>query len=101
MVSFKVTKLEEAQIKIVMKRAVRLAKLEGESLTSKKKQHLEMDITAAHANGCALDFTKLLGFDDASFGHDVWGIRKYMNRCTGKLTDFFVPRCAKSNEAKS
>jgi hypothetical protein len=30
--------------------------------------------------------------DDANFTHDVFGIRKYLNRETGELTMCFVPR---------
>lgn len=57
---------------------------------------IEMDITAAHANGCLLDLDRLLAFPDFDFAHDVFGIRRHINRSTGALDDCFVPRCARS-----
>lgn len=54
-----------------------------------------MDLRATHANGNPLDFAKLEGFDDVNFAHDVGGIRCHMDRLTGKLQNFFVPRCSK------
>lgn len=54
-----------------------------------------MDLEAVHCNGCPLDFERLLSFPDADFGHDVFGIRRHLNRSTGKLEDYFLPRCAK------
>lgn len=53
-----------------------------------------MDITAAHANGCELDLQKLLDAPDGDFGHDVFGIRRHINRQTGELENCFLPRCA-------
>ena len=55
----------------------------------------EMDITACHCNGCPLDLSKLLNASDADFGHDVFGIRRHLDRSTGELMDCFVPRCAR------
>lgn len=51
-----------------------------------------MDLEACHCNGNPLDLKKLLGFDDFNFAHDVFGIRRYMDRNTGKLTKCFLPR---------
>jgi hypothetical protein len=53
-----------------------------------------MDITACHLNGCPLRLGELLGADDANFAHDVFGIRRHLNRETGKLEDCFCPRYA-------
>lgn len=58
----------------------------------------EMDITATHANGCPLDLCELLAADDANFGHDVFGIRHFIDRGTGKLDECFLPRYARSPE---
>ena len=55
---------------------------------------LEMDLTAAHLNGCPLDLERLLNADDLNFFHDIYGIGEHLNRKTGRLTDCFVPRCA-------
>lgn len=56
---------------------------------------IKMDINACHCNGCPLDLEKLLAFDDANFFHDLYGIRRHINRKTGQLEDCFLPRCAK------
>ncbi len=54
----------------------------------------EMDITAVHLNGCALDLSRFIAFDDTNFGHDALGIRAHIDRDTGKLKSCFLPRCA-------
>ena len=59
------------------------------------KLNLAMDIAACHLNGCPLDLKKLLTFEDADFFHDINGISEHINRNTGKLENFFLPRCAK------
>lgn len=51
-----------------------------------------MDITACHANGCALNLAGLLNADDFNFAHDVYGISTHINRKTGKLEHCFCPR---------
>lgn len=57
------------------------------------KLSFTMDMGAAHQD-VGLNLEKLAGFDDASFGHDIFGIRRYMDRETGQLTNCFLPRCA-------
>lgn len=56
-----------------------------------------MDIQACHGNGCPLDLPILLTMPELDFSHDVLGIRENINRTTGKLDNYFVPRCALSN----
>ncbi len=58
------------------------------------RTELWMDITAAHANGCALDLPRLLEADDYNFVHDVAGIRRHIDRRTGQIEGGFLPRCA-------
>ncbi len=58
------------------------------------KAEVMMDITATHANGCPLDLDKLLAAPDFDFAHDVFGIRRHLDRTTGELRDFFLPRCS-------
>jgi hypothetical protein len=54
-----------------------------------------MDITACHCNGCRLDLQKLLDAPEGDFGHDVLGIRKFIDRTTGEINrKAFQPRCA-------
>lgn len=56
-------------------------------------QHMDlmMDLTACHCNGTALDFEKLLEFDDFNFSHDIFGISGHIDRNTGKLLNSFLP----------
>jgi hypothetical protein len=65
------------------------------------RRTLVMDLTACHVNGCALDLRGLLAASKYEFSHDVYGIRKAINRRTGKLTeDVFLPRYAAPTEAR-
>ncbi len=41
-----------------------------------------------------LDLRKLLDAPEPHFAHDVFGIRRYLDRTTGKLRGFFNPRCS-------
>lgn len=87
-VSFDVTKQETLAIQKIVARAVNEG-WKGDSF------ELSMDLAAAHANGCVLDFQKLLDFPDFDFNHDIHGIMRHLNRRTGKLEDFFLPRCSR------
>lgn len=53
---------------------------------------IAMDVTACHANGNPLRLEALRDADDFNFTHDVLGIRRHLDRNTGKLGDFFSPR---------
>lgn len=53
-----------------------------------------MDLSACIANGCPLKLADLLAADDFNFAHDVAGIRRHIDRTTGKLLDCFLPRFA-------
>lgn len=54
---------------------------------------LMMDMKACHTH-CPLDFARLLTADDVTFGHDIGGIMRHMDRETGHLGGCFVPRTA-------
>lgn len=63
-----------------------------------------MDIDACHSNGCPLDLVELAAWsesdnpgDQIDFSHDVFGIRRHINRDTGKLENHFTPRSAYAN----
>lgn len=60
----------------------------------------QMDVTACHCNGTKLDLEKLLKFPDFDFLHDMAGIRNCIDRETGKLTNCFLPRCARGVTTK-
>ena len=90
-ICFKVSSPEAKAIQKIAVRASALAKAYGLNYTVLEA---DMDITACHANGCPLDISALLAADLANFSHDVMGIRRHINRKTGKLENCFVPRYA-------
>jgi hypothetical protein len=59
---------------------------------------LMMDLEACHANGCPMDFAKLLAADEFNFWHDITGIQRRIDRRTGELTAHFRPRCARPTQ---
>lgn len=62
------------------------------------KMTLFMDITACHCNGNPLRLEDLLNADNFNFSHDIGGIRRHINRETGKLEDFFSPRFSRRSK---
>ena len=68
--------------------------LQGISIS---KMSATLDLAAANGvNGNAeLDLDRLAAFKDFDFMHDMSGIARHINRETGKLEDYFLPRCAK------
>ena len=60
----------------------------------KTPDRITLMISLEYANLSINELKNLLSFDNGSFGHDVFGIDKYMNRDTHKLTDCFLPRCS-------
>ncbi len=75
----------------IAKRAVAMAEKLGFVY---KYRDAVMDIDACHSNGCPLKLDKLLVANDINFAHDVFGIRHYLDRQTGKLTNCFNPKCS-------
>ena len=61
-----------------------------------RRETILMDLFAADMH-MPLDLASLLAADDANFAHDVLGIRRHMDRTSGSLSDFFVPRFALRN----
>jgi hypothetical protein len=49
---------------------------------------IKRDLVAVHSNGCPLRLADLLAADWLAFGLDLDGIRKNLNRQTGKLEHF-------------
>jgi hypothetical protein len=91
MISFKVSKQEHRTIMQIADRATALAsQFELEYPT----QDAMMDITAVHANGCPLQLAELAAAEQFDFVHDVFGIRRHLNRSTGELEGHFLPRFA-------
>lgn len=92
-ISFKTSKADSAIIKKITARAASIAALESVlPVFSFNRLELEMDLVACHANGCPMDFAKVLAADEFNFRHDVWGISNNINRETGELMNCFLPR---------
>jgi hypothetical protein len=89
MVSFNVTKTETRTIQAIADRASAMAQSENKSYP---RVEAAMDLTATHANGCKLRLEELLAAEPFDFAHDVFGIRRHLNRATGQLEDHFSPR---------
>lgn len=88
MIRFNTTRRDAMLIDRIAHRATRAGLLLTDRLS------LEMDLTATHLNGCALDLARLLEADDFNFAHDVCGIQRHLDRKTGGLLRLFRPRCA-------
>lgn len=56
------------------------------------KTTLIIDIEKCHDDNYPLDLEGLLKADAWNFLHDILGIRRHMNRETGKIENCFVPR---------
>lgn len=83
---------EEARtIAAIARRAIQVAAQHG---VQYEFMDADMDITACHLNGTPLKLKELLAADAVNFAHDVFGIRRHLNRETGKLEDCFCPRYA-------
>lgn len=91
-ISFKTTTEERIKIQQIAERAAKKYKEMGYKLNM---LHSVMDITAVHLNGCPLDLERLLEAPEFDFIHDVAGIAQHLNRETGELEGFFIPRYAK------
>jgi hypothetical protein len=88
---FEASRFEDAIIADIARRASALAKAHGVDYSVATAA---MDLEACHCNGCPLDLNALLAAPAGDFGHDVFGIRKNLDRTTGKLTNLFWPRYA-------
>ncbi len=94
MISWDVTKEESSLIQKVTDRA--FPQVRGVYHT---KSDLIMDITAVHANGNPLKLKDMIEGPDFDFYHDIIGIAQHLDRTTGKLKNFFVPRYLYSRRA--
>lgn len=91
MISFHVNKADHRTIVEIADRATTIARQVETEYSSVEAM---MDITAAHANGCPLKLSELLAAERFDFVHDVFGIRRHLNRSTGQIEDSFWPRYA-------
>jgi len=96
MINFSVSKDEHVTIVEIADRAASMAKARNFDYP---RVEAMMDVTAAHANGCPLKLNDLLAAEPFDFAHDVFGIRRHINRKTGQIEDCFVPRFARAQQA--
>lgn len=52
---------------------------------------LRLDIQCVHET-IGLRLEDMLGADDFNFLHDIYGIMDHLDRETGEMLDFFIPR---------
>jgi hypothetical protein len=88
---FKASKDEMLTIVEIAKRTELLAQSIG---VNYKRLDIIMDLNACHSNGCPLKLAELASADESNFAHDVFGIRRHIDRTTGELRDCFLPRYA-------
>lgn len=90
--NWKTTTEDSSLIKEIAEMAVGLAAEHG---VEYKFMDAIMDITAVHLNDTALDLERMRGARKEDLAHDIFGIRRHINRETGKLEDCFLPRFSK------
>jgi hypothetical protein len=59
------------------------------------RHELVMDLDAAYTSAGPVNLTRLLESPDADFLHDIYGIRRHIDRASGELTGCFMPRCGR------
>ena len=91
MIKFTATK---AEIEIISEIARRAVGMTAGTDIDYPMQDIMMDIEACHCNGCPLKLEELADAPNADFSHDVFGIRFHLNRKTGGLENWFLPRYA-------
>jgi hypothetical protein len=97
-VRFDTTERENDLVLAIVERSEKLDVLGPQP---RARLNLVMDLTATHANGCPMDFNKLLTAPDFDFVHDITGIQRHIDRETGKLGNCFLPRFAKPEVANA
>ncbi|MBM9400353.1 hypothetical protein JUN65_01935 [Gluconacetobacter azotocaptans] len=97
MVKFDISREDRVRVRLIADRVVDVLISQGIEKASWRAFNLEtrMDLTAVHANGCPMDFVRLLDVSESDLMHDVGGIKRHLDRQTGKLEGFFLPRTAK------
>lgn len=93
MIRFDASRSDMEVIAAIGKRARALAR--GHDVDYTDMTTILMDITACHVNGTPLRLEELLVAPDFDFAHDVFGIRRHIDRKTGALGGSFLPRYAR------
>lgn len=100
-VSFMITKDDRALVRQIVDRFAEAASDLGDQRDLDELRAVSMDLVACHANGCPMDFQRLLDAPDFDFFHDIDGIQRHIDRATGELGDCFLPRTAKPSRAEA
>ena len=87
MITWEISKEDARVISKIVKRAKNMG-------VKRDREALSMDIQAAHEK-CPLRLEDLLKAENFDFLHDVIGIVNHLDRETGELEDYFVPRYAR------
>ena len=87
---------EQQVIEHIAKRASAMAAANG---FRDPRMEALMDVEACHCNGTPLRLLELAEADDFNFAHDVFGIRRHIDRKTGRLGDCFLPRFASTTQS--
>ena len=81
---------ENELIHEIVDRAINMAN--ENAIEAPDKTFAHMDIALAHCH-TPLPHRDLLESNEATFGHDFFGILKFIDRKTGDLREFFMPKC--------
>ena len=89
-----VVKQEFELMNLIADRGIALADLHGYEY---RKVDVMLDLIVTHTMVCPLRLRDFLAFDDGDFGHDFFGIHKYLDRDLKNphMKDCFVPRSAR------
>ncbi|RUT26907.1 hypothetical protein C0V97_03595 [Asaia sp. W19] len=98
-VSFDISFADQTTINVIAGKAIDLILEFGTGENSPDPLDIIMDIAATHANGTPLRLSDMAAADGYDLLHDIAGIRKHLDRETGKLTGHFRPRFAAPNDA--
>lgn len=85
---FDVSREDAGKIHVIAQRASALADANG---VDYPLLDADMDITLAHT-AFGLNLDELSEADDGNFGHDIFGIRRHIDRETGDFEGAFCPR---------
>lgn len=93
-VKFDISQEDVVLVGMVVTRFLDFLRTRGVLPTEVHAKNLHMDLGATHCNGCPLDLSGLMAMELTPFVEDVMGISKNLDRTTGKLLNFYRPRCA-------
>lgn len=101
MIDYKTVRLFEAEWEAIDRVLARAAEIHFSRTTGITEQSLKAALVIAYGNDPSIKLDVLLESAEEDFWHDTIGIYQYLNRATGKMRDFFVPRCCRSGKQES